>query len=164
MWLPQILTQLNDTTTTQCVCPKCLLLRSAYLECIGEQLRDALNDMGRLGIIYQGLSNYIFAKNGRTQNIPRITNLACIRSPITRTLYLLKHVAGTHLRSNQIKFPLSSTKLETDWITQAQLQPAININLCHHFFNKLILHHITSLAQLTLPNGTQLMTNAEYQA
>jgi hypothetical protein len=48
-------------------------LRNAYLRCIGEQLRDALNDPGRLGIIYQGLTNYIFAKNSGVQNIPRIT-------------------------------------------------------------------------------------------
>jgi hypothetical protein len=48
-------------------------LRNAYLRCIGEQFRDALNDTGRLGIIYQGLTNYIFAKAGGAQNIPRIT-------------------------------------------------------------------------------------------
>jgi hypothetical protein len=53
-------------------------LRNAYLRCIGENLRNALNDIGRLGIIYQGLTNYIFAKNGRAQNIPRITKQACV--------------------------------------------------------------------------------------
>ena len=30
-------------------------LKNAYLRCIGEQLRNALNDKGRLGIIYRGL-------------------------------------------------------------------------------------------------------------
>jgi hypothetical protein len=50
-----------------------LSLRNAYLYCIKEQLRKALNDTGRLGTIYQGLTNYIFAKHGGAQNIPRIT-------------------------------------------------------------------------------------------
>jgi hypothetical protein len=59
--------------------------------------------------------------------------------------------------------PFITIKLETDWLTQAQLQPAININLYHHFLNQLILQHITNLSQLILPNGTQLMNDAEYQ-
>jgi hypothetical protein len=58
-------------------------LRNAYLRCIGEQLRDALNDPGKLGSIYQGLTNYIFAKNGGAAEVSRITKQACIRSPIT---------------------------------------------------------------------------------
>jgi hypothetical protein len=122
------------------------LLRNAYLKCIGEQLGDALNDTGKLGTINQGLTNYIIAKNGGTQNIPRITNNACIRSPITRTLFLLKHVARTYIRSTHPNFPLTPTKLEIDWITQAQLNPTINIKLCHHFLNKLLLCHITDLS------------------
>ena len=31
-------------------------LKNAYLRCISEQLRNALNDKGRLGIIYKGLT------------------------------------------------------------------------------------------------------------
>ena len=34
------------------------LLKNAYLRCIGEQLRNALNDQGRLGIIYKGLIHH----------------------------------------------------------------------------------------------------------
>ena len=75
-------------------------LSNTCLRCIGEQLQDALNDTSRLGTIYQGLINYIFAKNGRAQNIPRITKQACVRSPISHTLYLLKHVVGTHIRNH----------------------------------------------------------------
>jgi hypothetical protein len=138
-------------------------LRNAYLCCIGEQLREALNDTGRLGTIYQGLTNYIFAKNGGTQNILRITKNACVHSPITRTLFLLKHVAGTHIRSTHPNFPLSPTQLETSWITQAQLHHNINLPLCHHFLNKLLLCHITNLSQITLRNGTHLMTSVEFQ-
>jgi hypothetical protein len=92
-------------------------LRNAYLRCIGENLRDALNDTGQLGIIFQGLTNYIFAKNGGAQNIPRITQQACVRSPITRTIFLLKHIAGSHIRNNTDGFLLSSTPLETLWLT-----------------------------------------------
>jgi hypothetical protein len=46
---------------------------NAYIGCVGEQLRDALNDPGRLGNIYQGLINYILAKNGGAHKIPHIT-------------------------------------------------------------------------------------------
>jgi hypothetical protein len=123
----------------------------------------ALNNTGRLGIMYQGLTNYIFAKNGGAQNIPRITKQACVKSPISRTLYLLKHVAGTHIRKHQDKFLLSPTPLETEWLTQAHAHPNLNINLCHHFLRKLLLFHITNLSQITLPNGTQLMTPQDFQ-
>jgi hypothetical protein len=138
-------------------------LRNVYLRCIGEQLRDALNDKGRLGIMYQGLINYIFAKNGGAQNIPRIIKQAYVRSPISRTLYLLRHVVGTHIRKNQDDFLLSPTPLETEWLIQAHTHPNLNINLCHHFLRKLLLSHITNLSQITLPNGTHLMTPQDFQ-
>ena len=47
-------------------------LKNAYLRCIGEQLRNALNDKGKLGIIYRGLTNFILAKHGGVKNKPRI--------------------------------------------------------------------------------------------
>ena len=47
-------------------------LKSTYLRCIGEQLRNALNDKGRLGIIYRGLMHFILAKHGGAENIPKI--------------------------------------------------------------------------------------------
>jgi hypothetical protein len=138
-------------------------LRNAYLRCRGEQLLDALNNTGRLDIIYQGLTNYIFAKNGGAQNIPRITKQACVRSPISRTLYLSKHVAGTHIRKHQDNFLLSPTPLETEWLTQAHAHLNLNINLCHHFLRKLLHSYITNLSQITLPNGTHLMTSQDFQ-
>ena len=58
-------------------------LTNANLRCIGEQLRDALNDSGQLGKIYQGLIHYIIAKHGGAKSIFCITNSACTRSPIT---------------------------------------------------------------------------------
>jgi hypothetical protein len=36
-------------------------LKTKYLTCIGKQLRNALNDPWRLGIIYKGLTNHILA-------------------------------------------------------------------------------------------------------
>ena len=47
-------------------------LKNAYLRCTGEQLQNALNDKGRLGIIYRGLTHFILAKHGGAKNIPRI--------------------------------------------------------------------------------------------
>ena len=72
-------------------------LKNAYLRCIGEQLQNALNDKGRLGIIYKGLTHFILAKHGGAANIPRIKHQDCIRSPTTRTLFLIKRAGGAHL-------------------------------------------------------------------
>jgi hypothetical protein len=157
--VPDVMTQLSHTLLWL----EAFSLRIAYLRCIEEQFRDALNDIGRLGTIYQGLTNYIFAKNGKAQNIPRITKQACVRSPISCTLILLKHVISTQIRNNQASFPLTSTNLETAWFTQAHSHPTFNINLCHHFLNKLLLYHITNLSQITLPNGIHLMTFNDFQ-
>ena len=62
-------------------------LKNAYLGCIGEQLYNALNDKGRLGIIYRGLTYFILAKYGGIENIPRIKHQDYIRSPTTKTLF-----------------------------------------------------------------------------
>jgi hypothetical protein len=62
-------------------------IKNAYLTCIGEQLRNALNDTGRLEKIYIGLTNYILAKHGGALKLSRIKQQDCIRSPTTRTLY-----------------------------------------------------------------------------
>ena len=51
---------------------KAFSLKNTYLRCIGEQLRNALNDKGRLGIIYRGLTYFILAKHRGAENIPRI--------------------------------------------------------------------------------------------
>src|SRR5665213_2051547 len=50
-------------------------------------LQNALNDKGRLGKIYHGLTQFILAKFGGSKEIPRIKHYHCIRSPITRTLF-----------------------------------------------------------------------------
>jgi hypothetical protein len=65
---------------------KAFSIKNAYLRCIGEQLINALNDKGRLGIVYKGLTHYILAKYGGALHIPRIKYQDCIRSPLIRTL------------------------------------------------------------------------------
>ena len=64
-------------------------LLQAYLQCIGEQSRDALNDSGILGDIYRGVTNYIFVLYGGSKN-PNISLAAFIQSPTTQTIHLLK--------------------------------------------------------------------------
>ena len=80
--------------------------KNAYLQCLGEQLQSAFNDKGRLGKFYNGLTHYILAKQGGSQNIPRIKTYDCLRSPITRTFFLLKHEGELHLKSTHTDFPL----------------------------------------------------------
>ena len=87
-------------------------LKNAYLRCIGEQLRNALNDKGRLGIIYGGLTHFILAKYRGAEKIPRIKHQDCIRSPTTQMLFLIKKSGGAHLRSQIDKFPLKAIPLE----------------------------------------------------
>ena len=76
-----------------------LRLKNAYLRSIGEQLQHALNDTGRIGKIYNGLIQFILATFGGAKKIPRIKYHHCVRSPITRTLFLLKKEVGVHLKS-----------------------------------------------------------------
>jgi len=57
--------------------------KNAYLRCISQELRNVLNDSGRLGTIYQGLIQHILTKYGGAENIPRIKQHDCIRSPTT---------------------------------------------------------------------------------
>ena len=72
-------------------------LKNAYLRCIGEQLQNVLNDKGRIGIIYRGLTHFILAKHRGAENIPRIKYQDCTRSPTIRTLFLIKKTGGAHL-------------------------------------------------------------------
>ena len=62
-------------------------LKNAYLRCISEQLRNALNDPGRLGIIYKRLIQYILAKYGgediHRKKIPRLYNITYYKNIIS---------------------------------------------------------------------------------
>ena len=163
-----------------CGLPKCMLnavtqlphnlfgteafsLKNAYITCIGEQLINALNDQGQLRIIYTGLTTHILAKHGGSLNLPRISPHDCTRSPITRTLYLLKTIGGAHLKSTLVKFPLLTTPIETQWMQQMYNIPTLTTTSSLTYLYKLILHNITDLKQLTHPNGTHLITNEEFK-
>jgi hypothetical protein len=86
-------------------------LKTEYLTCIGKQLHNALNDPGRLGIIYKGLTNHILAKYGGSQRLPLLNKEACLHSPTIRTLYLLKHHGMAHIQTDNTTFPHMETPL-----------------------------------------------------
>ena len=118
-------------------------LKNAYLRCISEQLRNALNDPGRLGIIYKGLTQHILAKHGGAQDIPRIKYQDCIRSPTTRTLFLLKKEGGIHLKSIEQNFQLQMTELESEWRAQAIMEiPELTQQISLKLLHKLLAHNI----------------------
>jgi len=96
-------------------------LKNAYLRCIGKQLMNALNDLGRLGIIYKGLIHHILAKYGGAEKISRIKQNDCTRSPTTRTLLLLKKAGRIHLKSTNENFQLHMIELELEWRSQATI-------------------------------------------
>jgi hypothetical protein len=65
-------------------------IKNAYLRYIGEQLINALNDKGKLGIIYKGLIHYIPSKHGGAPQIPRIKYQDCLRSPLRELCFSSK--------------------------------------------------------------------------
>jgi hypothetical protein len=108
-------------------------IKNAYLTCIRNQLRNALNDTGRLGKIYIGLIHYILAKFGGALNLPRLKPTDCLQSPTTQWL---------EVASNQpFLLPQGSLKL----------------------LYKLLLYHITTISHITLPNGTHLMSIPDFK-
>ena len=139
-------------------------LKNTYLRCIGEQLQNALNDKGRFGIIYRGLTHFILAKYGGAEKIPRIKHQDCIRSPTTRMLFLLKKAGGAHLRSQIDNFSLKATPLEQLWCHLSETQlPQINPTQTFKFLHKLLLQNIYEIKHITLPNGTNLMLHEEFK-
>ena len=139
-------------------------LKNAYIRCIGEQLRNALNDTGRLGIIYKGLIQHILAKHGGAKDIQRIKHQDCIRSPTTRTLFLMKNEGGVHLKSIESSFQLHITELELEWKKQAiALTPQLNNELSIKLLHKLLTHNIQKIKHISLPNGTTLMSPKDFQ-
>ena len=139
-------------------------LKNAYLRCIGKQLHNALNDKGRLGIIYRGLIYFILAKYGGAKKIPRIKHQDCIRLSTTRTLFLIKNVGGAHLRSQIDNFSLKATPLEQMWCQLSKTQfPQINPTQTFKFLHKLLLQNIYEIKHITLPNGTNLMSQEEFK-
>ena len=115
-------------------------------------------------MIYRGLTHFILAKHGGGENIPRIKYQDCIRSPTTRTLFLIKKVGGAHLRSNIDNFPLQATPLEQMWCPLSTTHlPQINPTQTLKFLHKLLLHNIYEIKHLMLPNGINLMTLEDFK-
>jgi hypothetical protein len=105
-----------------------------------KRLQNTLNDPGRLGIIYKGLTNHILAKYGGPQLLPLLNKEACLHSPTARILYLLKHNGLAHIQTDNITF-LHNPK----------------------YLHQLLLLNITILDQITLPNKTTIMNEKEFQ-
>jgi hypothetical protein len=116
---------------------------------------------GRLGIIYKGLTNHIFAKYGGAQHLPLLNREACLHSPTTRTLYLLKHNGLAHIQIDNTTFPHMETPLATIWLREAINYPTITPNINHKYLHQLLLLNITTLVQITLPNRTTIMNEKE---
>jgi hypothetical protein len=120
-------------------------LKTEYLTCIGKQLRNALNNPGRLRTIYKGLTNHILAKYGSSQHLPLLNKEACLHSPTSRILYLLKHNRKAHIKTEDTTFPITETPLTTIWLQKATNHPTIAPNLNRKYLNQLLLLNITTL-------------------
>jgi hypothetical protein len=138
-------------------------LKTEYLTCISKQLRNALNDPGRLGTIYKGLTNHIFAKFGGAQHLLLLNREACLHSPTTRTLYLLKHNGLAHIQTENTTFPQMETPLTTIWLQKAINYPTITPNINRKYLHQLLLLNIILLEQITLPNRTTIMNEKEFK-
>jgi hypothetical protein len=112
-------------------------LKIEYLTCIGRQLRNALNDPGRLGTIYKGLTNHILAGS---QHLPLLNKEAGLHSPTLRTLYLLKHNGKAHIQTKNTTFPNTETPLTIIWLQKATNYPTITPNLNRKYLHQLSLH------------------------
>jgi hypothetical protein len=138
-------------------------LKTEYLTCIGKQLRNALNDPSRLGTIYKGLTNHIFAKYGGAQHLPLLNKEACLHSPTSRTLHLLKHSGKAHIQTENTTFPHMETPLTIIWTQKASNYPTLTPNINRKYLYQLLLLNITTLEQITLPNSTTIMNEKEFQ-
>jgi hypothetical protein len=138
-------------------------LKTEYLTCIGKQLRNALNDPGRLGTIYKGLTNHIFTKYGGAQHLLLLNKEACLHSPTSQTLYLLKHNGLAHIQTDNTTFPHMETSLATIWTQNAIAYSNITSSLSQRYLHQLLLLNITTLEQIILPNRTTLMNEKEFK-
>ena len=136
-----------------------------YIHCIGQQLLQALNDPGQLGIMYQGLTKFISATYGGSLHLPKLKQQACSRSPIARTLFLLKKEYEIHVTTNNKNFPIKKTPLEIAWKTN----PIFDTLTDHlktqfqKYLDKLYTYGITTLPQILNKNKTTILTSEEFR-
>lgn len=79
-----------------------------YVNCIGQQLIQALNDQGQLGILFQRFTKYITTNYGGSLHLPKLKYQACSRSPIGGTLFLLEREYEIHASTTNCTFPIKS--------------------------------------------------------
>jgi hypothetical protein len=123
-----------------------------------KQLRNALNDPGRLGC----LTNHILAKDGGSQHLPLLNKKACLHSPTAKTLYLLKHNGLAHIQIDKVAFLHDDIPLATIWFQKTINHPNITANLNRKYLQQLLLLNITTLEQITLPDRTTIMNEKEF--
>jgi ribonuclease HI len=136
-----------------------------YVHCIGQQLIQTLNDPCQLGTIYQGLTKYITAKYRGSLHLPKLKQQACSRSPIARTLFLLKREYEIHVTTTNKAFPVKKTPSEITWRTNP-----IYHTLSDHskiqsqkYLDKLYTYGITTLPQILNKTNTSFLTPEEFR-
>ena len=137
-----------------------------YIHCIGQQLIQALNDLGQLGTIYQGLTKYITAKYRGSLHLPKLKQQACSRSPIARTLFRLQREYKIHVTTKNKIFPIKKTPLETAWKnnpTYATLPDHSKIQ-SQKYLNKLYTYCITTLPQIQNKTNRAILTPEEFRS
>jgi hypothetical protein len=136
-----------------------------YIHCIGQQLLQALNDQGQLGTIYQGLTKYITAKYGGSLDLPKLKQQACSKSPIARTLFLLKKEYEIHIATTNKAFSIKQTQLELTWKSTpayANLTETSKIQ-SQKFLDKLYTYGITTLLQIQNTTTNTILTPEEFR-
>lgn len=80
-----------------------------YINCIRQQLIQALNDQCQLDNIYQGLAQTHQHMIWGILVPPKLQYQACVRSPIARTTFLLEQDYEIHKNTNNHSFPIKQT-------------------------------------------------------
>jgi hypothetical protein len=88
-----------------------------YITYVSKQLIQSLNDQVQLRKSYQGLTEYIVIKYGRSLNLPKLTHQACGRSPTAMTLFLLERQFEIHIYTIKPSFTIRTTPLDIQWLT-----------------------------------------------
>ena len=74
----------------------------------------------------------------------------------------MKTEGGAHLKSIEENFQLNQTEIEREWRTSTEL-PHLNPKLSLKILHKLITLNIHTIKQITLPNGTHLMSPEDFK-
>ena len=74
----------------------------------------------------------------------------------------MKTEGGAYLKSIETDFHLNKTELEKEWRTTTEL-PYLNPKLSLKLFHKFITLNIHSIKQISLPNGTNIMSPEEFK-